>query len=163
MDAFVQKGKNPDVNLNDPNFVWKLEKPSFVNLRIPKDYRVYWLGYISFLDFSAKFQTYPAWFVPHPKTGERINTPGRPMPKLRDKLAALDRRRAKAIQDGKEVPWPEFTKLLTQNSVRAGMLIAARRGNMVLGAACYYYPPHGFYETALYVLPKDLWPMDTLD
>lgn len=162
LDTPVPKSTDPRINLNDPDFLWRLDQESFVNLRIPPDYALFWLGHISFVEFSKRFQTYPAYFIPSPKEPE-VNTKGRPSNKLMQKLRTLDRRRSKAIEEGKPIPWPEFASLVSSNEIHAGLLIAAQRPNgQNIGAACYYYPPYGFLETAIYVLPHDLAPMETL-
>lgn len=159
---YVPKSTNPMINLNESNFEWKLTKDSFVNLKIPTDYKVYWVGHITFREFSSIFPKYKSYFIPHP-TNMEINTPGEATTRIRDRFASMDRRRNKAIESGIDIPWPELQGLIGINNViNAGLLIAANRPGATLGAACYYYPPYGFHETALYVLPCDLYTMESL-
>lgn len=159
---YVPKSTNPKINLNESDFEWILVKDSFVNLRIPNDYKVYWVGHITFREFSSIFPKYNSYFIPHPKNME-INVPGKATTRIRDRFASMDRRRNKAIESGIDIPWPELQGLIGINNViNAGLLIAARSFSRNLGAACYYYPPFGFYETALYVLPCDLYTMESL-
>jgi hypothetical protein len=157
----VGKTTNPKINLNDPEFEWELGRDSFVNLRVPDDYNVHWLGHISFVEFVSKFANYTPYFIP---SGKDMNTnqPGFITPKFKIKLERLDRRREKASQNGIEVPWPEFEGLMKDDTIHAGILIVAMRGPRPIGAACYYYPPYAMQETAMYVIPRDLYTMDSL-
>ena len=160
---FVSKPTNPQINLNDPDFKWVLTKESFVNLKMPEDYKVFWIGYIPFKEFSSIFPKYKSYFIPHPNNME-INTPGKATPRLLKQFTSLDRKRKKAINRGLAIPWPEFLSLVGKNNIiNAGLLLAANRFGMTIGAACYYYPPYGFHERALYVLPRDLYTMGSLN
>jgi len=92
-----------------------------------------------------------------------INVPGEAITKIREKLEYLSRRRETAIAEGKNIPWPNFVSLIGKKGrINAGLLIAAQRFGRPIGAACYFYPPFGFQETAIYVLPKDLYCLDFL-
>lgn len=152
---------DPTKNLNDSRFVWDLGAESFVNLRVPEDYVVYWLGHIPLQDFAQRFQNYPCWFIPNPKNMDE-NVPGELSNDFREGLEAYDRRRAKAIANGLETPWPEMMPLVRGKTINAGIMIAATRPGQNLGAACYVYPPYALSESALYVLPKDLYPMASI-
>jgi hypothetical protein len=93
-----------------------------------------------------------------------VNAEGRLTPKLRSKFQTLDRRRAKALEEGIDVPWPEFMSLVKGQKINAGIQLSVNRPGGVLGACCYYYPnPYGFLESAMYVLPQDLYTMDSLE
>lgn len=162
-DEFVPKLTKPSTNLNDPVFEWKLQKTSFVNLQVPKDYKVYWIGHIPFTAFAALFPSYNSYFIPYPKNWD-VNQLGRATPRLKNKLSSLDRKRQKELDKGTNVPWPEFSQLVDKiNNIKAGLLLVAmRRGTKPIGAACYYYPPYAMQESAIYVLPGDLYTMDSL-
>lgn len=161
--SVVTTPTNPALNLNDQKFAWELGSESFVNLEIPDDYRIHWLGTIPFGMFTQRFVEYPSYFIPLPSRKD-VNQPGRATKKFMDKLAALDRRREKALAKGVKIPWPEFSSLVSRGKVNAGIMMSARRPDgQVIGAQCHYYPTgYGFYESALYVLPKDLETMDSL-
>jgi hypothetical protein len=159
---FVPKPTNPRFNLNDANFAWIMNKQSFVNLRMPEDYKVYWIGHIPFKEFASLFTSYRSYFIPLGNNMDS-NQPGRVNADSREKLESLDRRRQKAVDQGIEVPWPPFLSLIDKkNVVKAGLLIAAMSGARPIGAACYYYPPYALWESAIYVLPRDLYTMDSL-
>lgn len=161
-DEFIPKPNNPKINLNNPNFKWEVGKDSFVNLKMPKDYNIRWVGFTPFTLFTSTFPSYPSYFIPHPSNMD-INVPGQAITKIREKLEQLSRRREKAIADGKNIPWPDFVSLIgKKGQINAGLLIAAQRFGKPIGAACYFYPPFGFQETAIYVLPKDLYRIDCL-
>jgi len=159
---FVPKLTNPSINLNDPQFEWTLQEGSFVNLQVPDDYRVFWIGHISFQEFATLFTCYESYFIPH-GSNMNINQPGRVNADSRKKLESIDKRRQKAIDQGINVPWPAFLQLIDRkNHVKAGLLLAAMLGPRPIGAACYFYPPYALLESAMYVLPGDLYPMDSL-
>lgn len=161
-DQFISKPTKPSINLNNPDFEWKLKKDSFVNLQVPEDYKVYWIGHIPFKEFASKFPSHKSYFIPHPKNMNR-NQPGVVNARSRKKLESLDRKREKAIAKGIKIPWPEFLSLVDdKNHIKAGLLLSAMRGRRPIGAACYVYPPYALWETALYVLPGDLYAMDYL-
>lgn len=160
-DKFIARPTNPKINLNDPNFVWKVGSQSFVNLQIPKDYHVFWVGFIPFTSFTSLFPSYPSYFIPHPSNMD-INQPGKAVPNIKERLEGLNRRREKALAEGKRIPWPDFVSFIRGGEIKAGLLIARQRFGRSIGAACYFYPPYGFQETAIYVLPKDLYCMEYL-
>lgn len=152
---------DPTKNLNDSNFTWKLGPGSFVNLRVPEDYVVYWLGHIPLEEFAERFQDYPCWFIPNPRNMAQ-NVPGELSNDFREGLEAYDRRRAKALANGLATPWPEMASLVSGKTINAGIMIAATRFGQNLGAACYHYPPYALSESALYVLAKDLHSMASI-
>ncbi len=161
-EQHIPKLTNPTINLNDPTFEWILGKDSFVNLMVPKDYKVFWIGHIPFEEFVSKFTDYPSYFIPHGGGDMEKNDSGRATPKLKQRFESLDRRRKKAIDNGINVPWCEFSSLIEGQKINAGLLLVAMRGPKPIGAACYYYPPYALQESAMYVLPQDLYPMDLL-
>lgn len=162
-DQHVPKSTNPKINLNDSNFEWVLNKNSFVNLKVPQDYKVYWVGYIPFQEFASVFKDYNSYFIPLPRNMD-VNQEGRVNNRFEKRLRSFDKKRAKAIEKGIPIPWPEFVPLMDikTRTVKAGILLAAMAGPRPIGAACYYYPPYAFQETAIYVLPKDLYIIDSI-
>lgn len=159
---FVPHYRDPLRNLNNEDFEWHLNHQSFVNLRIPDDYKIYWIGHISFNDFANNFQNYPSFFIPR-GDNMNLNQFGRINTKLRKKFQAIDNRRKKSIKKGIPIPWPEFSNFIQGSEIHGGILIAANNpSGRALGAACYYYPPYALQETAIYVLVSDLSPMETI-
>ncbi|MFQ6060259.1 MAG: hypothetical protein ACE5KV_03040 [Thermoplasmata archaeon] len=157
----VPKSSNPKVDLNDPDFLWIVSKKSFVNLRVPEDYRIHWIGHIPYKEFIECFQKYKAYFMPHPSKMD-LNTDVEARNSEKEWFAKLDQRKAKAIENGKDVPWPDFSSLIRDGIIHAGLLLSKMSGPRPIGGACYFYPPYGLWESAIYVLPQDLHPMDTL-
>jgi len=158
---FVPKTTDPSINLNNDDFEWILTKSSFVNLKVPEDYQIYWIGHIPFEEYASIFPNYPSYFIPH-GSNMNENQEGRIHTNLRDKFRAMDNRRQRAITNGKNIPWPQFSSFIKGSNIKAGLLIVAMRGPRPIGAACYYYPPYAMQETALYILPRDLFTMDSL-
>lgn len=160
---FVGKYNDPNANLNNDQFEWPIYKTSFINLQINK-YNLYWIGHIPYNDFMKTFQNYPCYFAPTGAPGSDENTIGRITPRMRSKLESLDRSRAKSIEEGANPPQPEFIPMIKKSKIDVGILISAQSGFRSLGAACYYYPSaYSFPESAIYVLPKDLYTMDSLE
>jgi hypothetical protein len=159
---FFPKLTNPSINLNDSQFEWILKSDSFINLKVPKDYKVYWIGHIPFQEFASIFPSYQSYFIPYGNNMD-VNQPGRVNADSKKKLESLDKRRQKAIEKGINVPWPAFVPLIDKKGhIKAGLLLAAMRGIKPIGAACYFYPPYALLESAMYVLPGDLYVMDSL-
>lgn len=152
---------DPSRNLNNDRFVWELGRESFVNLRVPDDYVMYWIGHIPMQEFAQGFLAYPCYFIPHPKNMDE-NALGRLSTDFKQGLESYDKRREKALSKGVKTPWPELAPLIRGRSIRAGIMIAATMGGRSIGAACYAYPPYALSESALYVLPQDLYSMDSL-
>jgi hypothetical protein len=159
----VPSPTNPTENLNDSNFSWKLTNKDFINLNIPEDYKIYWLGHTSLEDFYINFKKYFCYFIPLP--GREDNQSGRLTPKIIEKLNALVRRREKYLKEGKDVQAPSFDELIEGQSFSGGLLISQMKGGVTaIGAACYIYPPQpgAFPESAIYILPSDLYRMDDI-
>jgi hypothetical protein len=157
----VPKPSNPLINLNDSDFDWKLGSGSFVNLLVPDNYKVYWIGFIPFNEFASKFADYPSYFIPKGDNMDE-NQAGRVNERMKKSLLAMDKRRKKAIDAGIKIPWPAFEPLIDGANINAGFLLVAQRFGRAIGAACYYYPPYAMPEGAIYVLPKDLYEMAEL-
>lgn len=152
---------NPSKNLNNPKFEWDLGVDSFVNLMVSKKYVVYWIGHIPLEEFTNRFLEYPSYFIPHPKNMDE-NVPGKLSDDSKDEMERLDKRREKAIAESKKTPWPELSPHVGGGKIKFGLMVAATRFGRNLGAACYVYPPFAWSESALYVLPQDLYPMGSL-
>jgi hypothetical protein len=156
----IPKPTNPRTDLSDDDLEWVLESDSFVNLRMPSEYSVMWVGHIPQEEYFEVFQQYPAYF--NPKEDNTKNEPARLTESLKDDFRKLDEKREDQIENGETVARPELLSLADENGIDAGILVAAFTPGGPLGAACYYYPPYTFREKALYVLPKDLYTMDTI-
>lgn len=158
----VPSDTDPTLDLNDSSFSWNISVSDFINLNLPENYKVYWIGHIDCREFAKTFARYPCYFQPHPKDPDR-NVPGKYEGSFKLKLDRMDRKRAKALASGAVIDWPDFASLADGTTLHAGILVAVQGlGGRNLGAACYYYPPYGFYESAMYVLPADLDIMSTL-
>jgi hypothetical protein len=159
---FVEKSNDPSINLNDDKFVWEITTDSLVDLLVPSDYKVYWLGYIPFNEFYEKLKNYRCYFAVKPGTDSNVD--GNITPKMKDKFRAMDKRRSRAIENGINVNVPEFMPFIRGKKINAGMLLAVTTaGGRNIGASCYFYPPYyPFFDTALYVLPKDLYTINSL-
>lgn len=158
----VGKATDPTVDLNDSNFTWIVCCNSFINLKI-KNYAVYWIGHISYGDFMKTFVSYPCYFAPRPNSFK--NEEGILMAKLKEKFERLDRTRNRISDERVKERIPKFSLLVKKNKINAGVLVSARRpSGQVIGASCYYYPgAYAFHESAMYVLPRDLEVMDSLN
>jgi len=159
----ILKPTDPSVNLNDAEFEWIIDKTSFINLNVPDDYKVYWIGHITYQEFFETFQNYSCYFIPLP--GREENQEGRLTPDFIEKLERLDRQKTKCEENGLKVVPFTFMSLIKGQKFKGGLLIAQQslRGT-TLGAASYIYPPQpgAFPESALYVLIKDLYKMEDL-
>lgn len=156
----IPKPTNPKIDLDDDNLEWVLKHDGFVNLRMPSEYSVMWVGHIPQDEYFETFQQYPAYF--NPKGDMTENEPARLTESLKKDFRRLDEKRQDQIENGEEVARPELLSLTDKNGINAGILVAAYTPSGPLGAACYYYPPYTFREKALYVLPQDLCTMDTV-
>lgn len=158
----VLKPSDPTINLNDNNFMWDINCNSFVNLGI-ENYAVYWIGHVPYVDFMKKFVSYPCYFAPRPNSFK--NEEGRLTFKLKEKFDRYDRARTRIDDAEFKKVLPEFSTLLKNNKIKAGILISARRPDgKVIGASCYYYPgAYAFHESAMYILPRDLEVMNSLN
>jgi len=160
----IPKPTNPKIDLDNDDFDWTLTKDDFVNLHVPMDYKVYWLGWVPVEEFFEKFQKYESYFIPHPDNYD-VNVPGKVTSKLREQLEREDRKRKKKINKGEDISRPKFSDLIDGDSLHGGFLLAAYRGGHTLGAGSYYYPPNpnAFREKALYILPADLNKMSAIE
>ncbi len=162
MKEKVPKTTNPLINLNDEDFEWIIDFESFVNLKFPNDYKVYWIGYTTPQDLFKDFTKYRCYFIPLP--GRVENQEGRLTPNFKEKLENMDKRKQKYEKEGIDVCAPTFKKLISGQKFKGGLLIAQQGRFNTLGAASYVYPPQpgAFPESAIYVLPGDLYRMKDL-
>lgn len=158
----IPKPTNPRTDLSDDDVSWEVRADSFVNLQVPADYKVMWVGHIPQEEYFQEFQKYPAYF--NPKGDMTENEPARLTESLKEDFERLDRSRQETLDEGEPVARPEMMSLVDTDAeeIDAGILVAAFYPSGPLGAACYYYPPYTFREKALYVLPKDLYSMDSI-
>jgi hypothetical protein len=160
-DGEIPKPTNPNIDLDNDDLEWVLEHDSFVNLRMPSEYSVMWIGYIPKEEFFEEFQQYKAWF--NPKEDLSKNEPARATESVKKEFRRLDEKRQELIDEGEEVSRPELMSFVRDDEeIDAGILHAAYNPSGPLGAASYYYPPYTFREKALYILPKDLYTMDNI-
>jgi|GEM_PF-2528495 len=158
----IRKPTDPSRNLNNDNFQWELGKSDFVNLLVPDDYTIYWLGFISREEFFNRFQNYTGYFIPK---GDNMDENQLAEAQEDDKKSfkRLDERREKNIENGEDIYRPKMMDLIDdEGNIDAGFMMAKYRGPKPIGGACYFYPPYAIRESALYVLPKDLRVMDEL-
>lgn len=158
----IPKPTNPIENLNNTDFEWELNKLSFVNLKMPEDYEVFWIGTITPQVLFKEFTKYKCYFIPLP--GRDRNQEGILFPSTKEKLEALDTRKKKYVEEGLKVVGPDFAPLIKGQKFNGGLLIAQMSARGSLGAASYIYPPQpgAFPESAIYILPGDLYRMDDL-
>lgn len=160
-DGKIRKTTDPSVNLDNDDFEWVLKHDDFVNLRFPDDLTIHWLGYITKEDYFEAFQKYPAYFIPKGDNMDE-NQEAIAISDTKKKFKKWDKRREKAIDNGDDIARPELTKLIDGEDINAGLMMCAYRGPRPIGAACYYYPPYALRQSALYILPQDLYTMDSL-
>ena len=157
----IPKPTNPNIDLDNDDLEWVLRHDSFVNLQVPSEYSVMWIGHIPKDEFFEAFQQYQAWF--NPKENNEKNEPARATESLKKEFNRYDDKRQKLLEGDEEVARPELMSLVNNDEeIDAGILHAAYSPSGPLGAASYYYPPYTFREKALYILPKDLYTMDTI-
>jgi hypothetical protein len=120
----------------------------FGNLVLPIDYIINFIGWLAKDEFLRAFQNYPAWVWPIDKKNRFENSPWSQV--TENDVRLLEKLGVKAVRDGS-------TKALC-----CGLMKTSGLGQ---GACCYVFPNifrTGLKETNLYVLPKDLWTMDSL-
>ena len=121
----------------------------FCNLYLPEPYDVHFIGWIEKEDFLQRFTSYPSWVWPDDNNDRFSNQKWTQITEndrnLLNRLGLND------------------SRLAPDNSIPAGLMKTSGQGG---GACCYVFPNvyrrGGVSETNLYVLPKDLRPMNTL-
>ena len=138
------------VNINTiPENPLRFSREDFCDLRLPYDYTLYFLGWIPKEEFLSSFRRYPAYVWPDDKRDRALNQGWSQITEkdmdLISRLGIADR-----VSDA-------------PSRINAGLLKTSGRGG---GACCYVYPNigrgGGVRETNLYVLPQDLYTMDSL-
>ncbi len=136
------------VNLNTvPESVFILDKDSFTNLIMPRDFVLYFIGWTDKSKFLTDVKRFPAWIWPDDKLNKFENQPW-------NRITERDR---KAIESA------GFASSLTKDHFNSGWLKTHGRGG---GACCYVFPNiarnGGVKEHNLYVLPHNLYTMGSL-
>lgn len=162
LKEIVPKLTDPTENLNNSQFELELGNYSFTNLKMPEDYEVFWIGHTTPEIFFKEFKKYKSYFIPLP--GREINQEGILTQHSKEKLEAMDNRKKKYIEEGFKVMGPDFKPLIKGKKFNGGLLIAQMGRMASLGAASYIYPPQpgAFPESAIYILPSDLYIMDDI-
>lgn len=139
-----------DVN-TAPSGALVLHKTDFCNLILPRDYKLYFIGWIPKETFLKECRKYPAWIWPVNAENPKENTPWTQITE----------------SDATHIERAGFSDCIQDKPRRfnAGWLKTTGIGNG--GACCYVFPNigggrGGFLETNLYVLPQDLYRMDSL-
>ena len=131
-----------------PTESFYVQSDDFCNLILPDPYNMYLLGWIEKTEFLERYRKYPSWVWPDDKVDRTMN-------RQWTQITERDR----TLMDRLDI---EFQQSL-DSSVPAGLMKTHGRGG---GACCYVFPNiplrGGVNETNLYVLPRDLQPMETL-
>lgn len=138
------------VNINIiPKAPLIFKNSDFGNVILPKDYKIYFIGWITKPDFMTTFVKYPAWIWPNDKNDKYLN-------QAWSQITDRDRQLLKKLS----IPAAVKTD---PSRIEAGLL---KTGGLRGGSAsCYVYPNMfggGFRETNVYVLPADLSTMNSL-
>ncbi|WP_102029166.1 hypothetical protein [Salirhabdus sp. Marseille-P4669] len=126
-----------------------IKRDDFCNLMLPSDYTLYVVGWTTKDEFIENTKKYTGWVWPK----DSIN-------KFENQLWAQITE--KDMQHLSRAGFKDCIERMP-SKINAGWLKTNGRGG---GACCYYYPNIGMNggvkETNLYVLPKDLYSMDSL-
>lgn len=137
-------GRNVNVLPHEDMFFTRAD---FGNLVLPDDFRVHFLGWIEKDEYFRACLKYPGWFCPKDSQGREFN---RPWSGVSQKDSALL----------EKLGWEDRVQG-NPPTIAAGLMKTT--GHQ--GACCYVFPnvfSSGVKETNLYVLPQDLWSMDSL-
>ena len=147
-DQIVYNSRRRNIN-TPPNSPLTLTESDFCNLFLPNDYTLYVIGWTSKAEFLDACRQYTGWVWPIDKENEYHNQPWNQLTQ-RDQKMLVGKGFADAIGDAPRL-------------LNAGWLKTTGRGT---GACCYVFPnvprAGGVNETNLYILPKDLYNMDSL-
>ena len=137
-------------NVNEiPKETFVLKPSDFCNLFLPKDYTLYVIGWTWKDEFLQNCRKYTGWVWPLDKVDKFKNQSW-------SQLTQADEKKLQATGFGASIQ--DKPRLL-----KAGWLKTTGRGG---GACCYVFPNiganGGVKETNLYVLPQDLYTMDSL-
>lgn len=127
-----------------------IAKNDFCNLVLPNEYTLYVMGWIYKDEYLYACRRYRGWVWPKNAVDPRLNQAWHQLT-ASDRTLVVNRGFADAVSEEGE-------------ALRAGWLKTTGRGN---GSCCYVYPNlggarGGVRETNLYVLPQDLYTMETL-
>jgi len=126
-----------------------LTKSEFCNLILPRSYQIYFVGWLTKVEFLKACRKYPAWIWPNDRVNMYANQPW-------SQITERDLADLESAGFSKDVGG-------TPKRINAGWMKTTGYGG---GACCYVYPnnarPSGIRETNLYVLPQDLNPMSEL-
>lgn len=148
----VRNSRRADINVIPKPLHFRRE--DFCNLILPSSYTLYFLGWIPKEEFLERCRSYVGWIWPNDSSDEYKNQPW-------NKVTEDDRIMLERIG---------FADCISSSGSRhtdqlqAGIMKTTGRGN---GACCYVYPnlgggKGGVRETNLYILPQDLYTMDSL-
>jgi hypothetical protein len=146
--AFVLNSQKRNVN-EVPKETFVLTRSDFCNLFLPTDYTLYVIGWTRKDEFLEDCRKYTGWVWPMDKIDKYKN-------QTWSQITDDDRHRLEATGFGGSIQ--EKPRLL-----KAGWMKTTGRGG---GACCYVFPNiganGGVKETNLYILPQDLYTMDSL-
>jgi hypothetical protein len=137
-------------NINDiPKESFVLRRLDFCNLFLPTDYTLYVIGWTRKYEFLQDCRKYTGWVWPMDKIDKYKNQSW-------SQITEDDQRRLEATGFASSIQ--DKPRLL-----KAGWMKTTGRGG---GACCYVFPNiganGGVKETNLYILPQDLYTMDSL-
>jgi hypothetical protein len=147
LDESVLGSSRREINV-EPDVVLEFRKADFVNLILPDDYVVHFLGWTDRGDFLTACRKYRSWVWPNDRENRFHNQPWGQLTvddtRMAERLGMQDRLRPKEI-----------------HRLAFGIMKASPGGS----ASCYYYPNifgGGLRDTNLYVLPQDLNTMESV-
>ncbi len=133
-----------------PKGSFKLARPDFCNLFLPTDYTLYVIGWTYKDEFLQACRQYTGWVWPKDSIDKFKN-------QAWTQITEKDRKNLGKKGFGSSIPDPP-------RILRAGWLKTTGHGG---GACCYVFPNiganGGVKETNLYILPRDLYTMGTLE
>ena len=137
-------------NTNEvPSGAIRLSRSDFCNLFLPTDYTLFVIGWTFKDEFLQACRQYTGWVWPMDRIDKFKN-------QAWTQITEKDRKKLEAKGFGSSIQG-------SPRMLRAGWLKTTGRGG---GACCYVYPNiganGGVKETNLYVLPQDLYNMDSL-
>ena len=147
-DAVVFNTSRVNVN-SPPGEVLTISRADFCNLMLPTDYTLYVIGWIFKDEFLELCKNYSGWVWPYDKVNKFENMPWSQITE----------------KDLKSITKAGFEGTLQNNPrlLKAGWMKTNGRGG---GSCCYVFPNigqnGGVKETNLFILPQDLYTMDSL-
>ena len=133
-----------------PKGSFELTRTDFCNLFLPMDYTLYVIGWTYKDEFLQACRQYTGWVWPMDSIDKFKN-------QAWTQITEADRRKLEKKGFGNSIQG-------TPRMLRAGWLKTTGKGG---GACCYVFPNiganGGVKETNLYILPRDLYTMDSLE